>query len=220
MNKDTKIEWVEKAAIAMNQALPADAEFKDWSHYERFLLSGLECTQWLIDLTISHAEAMVLLDKIASFLRYPKAEYSKAEPLYQRSLAIREKSLGKDHPDVATSLNNLALLYKAQGNYAEAKLLYQRSLAIYEKALDIDHPHVVTSLNNLAVLYNAQGNYAEAEPLFQRSLAIREKALGKDHPDIANNLNNLALLYEAQGRLCRSRVVIPTQFSDSRKSIR
>jgi hypothetical protein len=37
-----------------------------------------------------------------------RGNYSQAEPLYQRSLAIDEKVLGKEHPDVATTLNNLA----------------------------------------------------------------------------------------------------------------
>jgi hypothetical protein len=40
--------------------------------------------------------------------------------LYQRSLAIREKALGPDHPDTALSLNNLAELYRNQGRYEEA----------------------------------------------------------------------------------------------------
>ena len=69
---------------------------------------------------------------------------------YKRSLAIREKALGPDHPDVAGSLNNLAVLYHDQGRYAEAEPLYKRSLAIEEKALGPDHPDVATSLNNLA----------------------------------------------------------------------
>ena len=44
---------------------------------------------------------------------------------YKRSLAIREKSLGPNHPAVATSLNNLARLYRAQGRYADAEPLLQ-----------------------------------------------------------------------------------------------
>jgi tetratricopeptide (TPR) repeat protein len=63
-----------------------------------------------------------------------QGRYSEAIPLAQRALAIREKSLGPDHPDVATSLNNLALLYNNQGRYADAEPLYKRSLAIWEKA--------------------------------------------------------------------------------------
>ena len=35
---------------------------------------------------------------------------------------------------MATSLNNLASLYEAQGEYDEAEPLYQRSLAIFERS--------------------------------------------------------------------------------------
>ena len=52
----------------------------------------------------------------------------KAVREYQRALAIREKSLGADHPDVANNLNNLANLYYDQRKYAEAKPLYKRNL--------------------------------------------------------------------------------------------
>jgi tetratricopeptide (TPR) repeat protein len=140
----------------------------------------------------------------AGIIAYTVGRYSEAEPLYQRSLAIREKTLGPDHLNVAGSLNNLALLYQVQGAYAKAEPLYQRSLAIREKTLGPDHLNVATSLNNLAGLYRAQGAYAKAEPLYQRSLAIREKVLGPDHPNVATSLNNLALLYRAQGAYAKA----------------
>ena len=73
--------------------------------------------------------------------------------------------LGAQHPDVAASLNNLALLYRAQGRYGEAEPLYQRALAIYEAVLGTQHPYVAASLNNLAEIYRVQGRYGEAEPL-------------------------------------------------------
>ena len=80
---------------------------------------------------------------------------------------------------MATSLNNLAALYQAQGKYGEAEPLYQRALAIWEKALGPEHPDVATSLNNLAGLYYAQGKYEEAEPLYQRALAIWKRPWGR-----------------------------------------
>ena len=55
-------------------------------------------------------------------------------------LAILEKTLGKEHPNVATSLNNLALLYQEQGNYSKAEDLLVRSLAIKKKVLGEEHP--------------------------------------------------------------------------------
>ena len=73
---------------------------------------------------------------------------------------------------MATSLNNLALLYYAQGRYAAAEPLFKRSLTISEKALGPDHPSVATSLNNLAWIYDAQGRYEAALGSVRRSTGI------------------------------------------------
>jgi tetratricopeptide (TPR) repeat protein len=87
-----------------------------------------------------------------------------------------------EHPNVATSLNSLAELYRAQGRYAEAEPLYTHALAIGEKQFGPEHPNVATLLRNLWLLYRAQGRYAEAEPLLKRWIAIDEKTLGPDRP--------------------------------------
>ncbi len=85
---------------------------------------------------------------------YPQGNYPEAEK--QWSAALKEaEEFGPEDPRLATSLNNLALLYGARGRYAEAEPLYQRALAISEKALGPEHPHVAASLNNLALLYGA-----------------------------------------------------------------
>ena len=131
---------------------------------------------------------------------YRAGKYSEAIPLAQRALAIREKTRGPNHPDIAMALAWLASLYHKQGRYADAEPLYKRSLVIGEKALGPDHRDIATLLTNLADLYRSQGRYADAEPLLKRSLAIDEKALGPNHADVALVLNNLAALYQSQGR--------------------
>lgn len=83
----------------------------------------------------------------------------------RRALATQEQELGPNHPNTATSLNNLALLYHTQGKYTQAEPLYQRALAICEHELGPNHPDTATSLNNLAALYRNQGKYTQAEPL-------------------------------------------------------
>ena len=88
-----------------------------------------------------------------------------------------EEALGPEHPDTATSLNNLAEVLREQGRYAEAEPLYRRAITIFEKALGPEHPDTTSSLNNLALLLKQEGRYVEAEPLYRRALAIREKAL-------------------------------------------
>jgi len=108
--------------------------------------------------------------------------------------------LGENHPDVASSLNNLAELYRAQGRYSATEMLLQQVLKIRQITLRESHPNVATSLNNLAGLYRYQGRYSEAELLFQQALKIWQTDLGENHPNVAISLNNLAELYRAQGR--------------------
>ena len=74
---------------------------------------------------------------------------------------------------MATSLNNLALVYQSQGLYAEAEPLYKLSLAIWEKALGPNHPNVALSLENIAALYRATNRAAEADKLEKRVERIR-----------------------------------------------
>ena len=121
-----------------------------------------------------------------------QGKYGEAEELYKRALAIREKALGVNHPDVARTLTNLAMLYWTQGKYREAEGLYKRALAIRETSARRESPRRwAMTLNNLALVYRAQGKYTEAEGLLKRALAIREKALGASHPDVGQTLTNL-----------------------------
>jgi CHAT domain-containing protein/Flp pilus assembly protein TadD len=126
--------------------------------------------------------------------------HGEAELLYKDSLLIRREQLGDRHPDIAQSLNNLAVLYRRQGRYGEAEPLFQESLSISREQLGDRHPFVAHGLSGLASLYKDQGRYGEAELLYQESLDIRREQLGDRHPDVATSLNNLASLYKDQGR--------------------
>jgi len=53
--------------------------------------------------------------------------FDQAEALYKRSLAMKEKVLGTDHPEVAESLEDLARNYQERGQKAQADLLYKRA---------------------------------------------------------------------------------------------
>ena len=95
----------------------------------------------------------------------------------RRALAIDETSLGPDHPNVATSLNNLAQLLQDTNRLAEAEPLMRGALAIDEQTYGPDHPNVAIRLNNLAQLLKDTNRPAEAEPLMRRALGIDETDL-------------------------------------------
>src|SRR5262245_138444 len=111
---------------------------------EPFLNSDRAFGQSLEEAARLNQEAIQLFDQ---------GRYADAEPLYKRSLAIQEKTLGPNHPNVASLLNNLAELYEAQGRYADAEPLLKRSLAIREKTRGHNLADIAESLNNLAVVY-------------------------------------------------------------------
>jgi tetratricopeptide (TPR) repeat protein len=119
-------------------------------------------------------------------------------------LEIREARLGKDHPETAQTLNNLANIYKDMGRYGKAEPLFHRSLAIKEAKLGKDHPDTARALGNLAILHHEMGQHAKAEPLLRRALAIFEAEVGKDHPVTAQALSNLAALYGDMGQPARA----------------
>ncbi|WP_285713646.1 tetratricopeptide repeat protein [Erythrobacter oryzae] len=143
--------------------------------------------------TASYNEYAAILEALARF--------GEAEPLYRRALAIEEASLGPDHPNVATRLNNLAELLRTTNRLGEAEPLYRRALAIHEASRGPDHPNLAIRLNNLAGLLQETNRLAEAEPLVRRALAIDEASYGPDHPEVARDLNNLASLLQATNRL-------------------
>jgi hypothetical protein len=60
--------------------------------------------------------------------------WKKAEPLYKRALTIREKALGPEHLDVATTLEGYGALLRNLNRGAEAERMEARAKASREKA--------------------------------------------------------------------------------------
>jgi tetratricopeptide (TPR) repeat protein len=141
-----------------------------------------------------------LIDRLATY-RQARGQFRAAEPLFRRALAIAERSLDADHPDVARHLNNLALLLKETNRLDEAEPLYRQALAISERSLGPDHPDIARQLGNLAQLLHTTDRPDAAEQLMRRALAIAEKSLDPDHADVATCLNNLAGLLQDSNRL-------------------
>ena len=184
----------------VNASLPLGAaDVRHWPVYGHLLAHATTAADHAERLELVPETTGRVLNQIAIYLK-SRVAYGEALPLHERALAIKEKALGPDHPNVAITLNNMANLHYAQGRYDEALPLYERDLTISEKALGPNDPHVAITLNNMANLHYAQGRYDEALPLYERDLTISEKALGPDHPNVAITLNNLAEFYHAQGR--------------------
>lgn len=115
----------------------------------------------------------------AGMSAYKEGDVDKALKQLEITLEIAE-GYGAEHPNLATSLNNLASLYYMLGRYAAAEPLYRRALAIWRKRHGSDHPIVAAGLANLAFLSQAQGRHVEAEMLYRQALSIWDSQPGSD----------------------------------------
>jgi tetratricopeptide (TPR) repeat protein len=199
MTAKAQTQWKQRVVRAVNASCPNVEDVAQWDACERWLPHAQMCAIWIEQEDMTLPEAARLLNEAGYYLHL-QARYEQAKPLYQSALTIRERALGSEHPDTATTLHHLAWLYRDQDQGERAELLYQRALAVRERALGSEHPSTASTLNHLAELYRSQGQYGRAEPLYQRALAIKEKKLGREHPSAANTLHNLAVLYQNQGQ--------------------
>ncbi|HEY0095974.1 MAG TPA: tetratricopeptide repeat-containing protein kinase family protein, partial [Archangium sp.] len=127
-------------------------------------------------------------------------QYEEARARYARTLELRRKALGPEHPQVIAALNNLGTALGALGKYEEARGAYEQALALRRKTLGPDNPLVANSYSNLGTALGQLGKHDEARELYEHALAIRKKSLGLEHPDVATSLNNLAVALDALGR--------------------
>ena len=109
----TQREWAERTVRAVNLAFPDVTNVELWTQCERVLPHALACADLINDYTLALPEAARLLNQTGYYLD-DHAQYEQAKPLYERALAINEQVLGPNHPDTASSLNNLAELYEAR----------------------------------------------------------------------------------------------------------
>lgn len=73
------------------------------------------------------------IDKLLHYI----GKYESAEKYYEKALKIREEVLGENHPDTASSYNNLAIVYYRQERYEEAETLYKKVIKIREEMPDL-----------------------------------------------------------------------------------
>ena len=138
-----------------------------------------------------------------SYVLFNLAYYVDALIYMLKTLVIREETLPENHPDIASSLNNVGCAYGKlggdKGYEIECKYCL-KALAIREKVLPENHPDIATSLNNIGYAYCELGDPKEALKYLLKALTIREKVLPKNHPDIAESLNNVGSAYGKLGK--------------------
>ena len=132
-------------------------------------------------------------------IRSDRADYEKAIEYYTEAFNIQQKTLPANHPDLATSYNNMAGVYYHMGEYSKALSFYEKALEIQQKTLPANHHSLATSYNNMAEVYKDMGEYSKALSFHEKALEIQQKTLPANHPDLATSYNNMAGVYKHMG---------------------
>ncbi len=144
-------------------------------------------------------ELALALDRHATYLQYSGA-YLRAETIFLEAIDV-SRTIGEgEHPDYASILNNLGLLYIDMEKYDEAETLLKEAIRIGSVTIGENDRRFAERLNNLALLYDYTKKYSPAEELYKRALKIDESTVGIEHPEYAKRIGNLGDLYREMKR--------------------
>lgn len=122
-----------------------------------------------------------------------------AESLYLETIELAERFYGSETIELATLLNDLAVVYKYAARLDDAERLYLRALPIVA-AKRSQHVDVATVWHNLAGIEHVRRRFDLGETYARRAVWIRQTALGADHVEVAKDIAALAALVQEQHR--------------------
>jgi tetratricopeptide (TPR) repeat protein len=95
----------------------------------------------------------------------------------ERCLAIRNKILGRDHPETLWTMQILAETRRLQGRYEEARDLFLKVLEGRRRILGPRHPELLRPYASVAHTTYQLGRFRDARQVLERGLAEREGRL-------------------------------------------
>jgi eukaryotic-like serine/threonine-protein kinase len=120
-----------------------------------------------------------------------QGQHEPARQHLEQALAIRERRLGAEHPDLAEPLEGLAALLSRDGKLLEAADRYQRAVHIRIATLGPNHPSIPRYRLAAAEALRRAGKLADARHQLDRAATVAERANGAEHPDVATALVGL-----------------------------
>ncbi|MBS1911157.1 MAG: tetratricopeptide repeat protein [Bacteroidetes bacterium] len=117
----------------------------------------------------------------------------------RRALAVRRRTLGEYHPDVARNMADLGALLYAVGRFTEAEEELQQALALCNAHVAREPLLMAMIFNTLGAVRTATGEHQAAHAFFSQALELNRATLGAEHPEAASNITNMAFALHSQG---------------------
>ena len=131
--------------------------------------------------------------------------HDKAIADYEAALAIREKKLRPDDPEILESYDSIGNAYVRAGRPEQAIALMKKAVDGAAKKFGEKHVKTAHYMKNLGAAYGMQRNFVEAAALTERAVRIEAELYPPGSPDVVNGLNNLGNIELTLGRLGAAR---------------
>ncbi|OJW71487.1 MAG: hypothetical protein BGO68_03790 [Candidatus Amoebophilus sp. 36-38] len=200
--KISKQDLVKVLVQVMKQHMPEVTRMPD-SSWEQARLYASNVSYVLaaaIEEEITQPLLAILMGRMGSYSKKVACNYEKALSYHQEALAMRQALYSDNHPDIASSLNDLGSVCSALGKYEESLKYYQQAFAMQRVFYPDNHPNIASSLNDIGIVYSSLGQPQEALKYLSQAFEMRQALYKGNHIDIASSLNNLGIVYEALGK--------------------
>ncbi|KAJ7443672.1 hypothetical protein FB451DRAFT_1437075 [Mycena latifolia] len=178
---------------------------------------GVDLVNSMLPIASLGVNALRIEGVLASICR-GKGEFHRARLLGESVLERQRTLLGKDHPDVLTSMANLAVTYRNLGEFKKAEEMQTMVLDKCRTLLGEDHLDTLIAMGNLAVTYWNLGEFEKAGELGTVVWNKHRTLLGEDHPDTLRVMANLAATYRKLGEFKKAEE-LGTMVLDKRRTV-
>jgi CHAT domain-containing protein/tetratricopeptide (TPR) repeat protein len=132
------------------------------------------------------------------YYRY-RSDYDRALDKFNKSLSIRLRVLGDDHPEVGTSHYDIGVIYYFKGNFKRALEQYQTALSIRVQAFGEIHRNVADTYKDIGAVFGREGDMDRALEYQNKALSIYRQVLEDTHPQIAAIYHNIGIIHKHKG---------------------
>lgn len=192
-----RAEQVTDFAVGLFEGRGGGAAYADSTSARELLSRAADRAHELKGQPIIEAQMLELIGRIRAAI----GDYTAARDVLSEALALRRRELGTDHPDVATSMIDLAQADRWADNDAKAVPMLREALAIRRRRYGPTDVRTTDALYQLATAMHMGGDYRGAKPLIDEWLAATMTQPRRVTPERAEQLRALSYVFHFTHRL-------------------
>lgn len=194
-----RAEQVTDFMLGLFEAAEAGQALTDSVTARELLTRGVQQAREMSERPAMRAQQLDVIGRLYTQL----GDYERAQPLLEEALAIRRRLHGEVHADVATSLENLALV-TVKRDVTRAVELGRQALALRRRLSGDEDPKALAALYQLSNALHQAGEDSRAGALFEEWMSIIAHQPREITPARADQLTDAAALLEIRGEVDRA----------------